>query len=232
MLGHELWFCAQYFSKKKFGTEVEYGYGDWLKSSGGRTRSPQQREVTKDDEHEGKKGDNKGQSASQNMAEVGVSGGGEEIKHTKSVMEGEGGATGSVGEDWANSRNIAENKGSGGMKKGGGDSGSLILGGRKPCLHERFEVAPKIHAKHVQLCNYGVRPNNSRNPSTWIRLVWLEVGPVGVLKEGAKSILRKRNNLTMGVDGEVEADKNLGKKRKVCEDLTMTEVVGVLQRPC
>ena len=64
------------------------------------------------------------------------------------------------------------------------------------------------------------------------RLVRMEVGPVGVLKEGAKSILGKRNNLTMGVDGEVEADKNLGKKGKVCEDLSMTKVAGVLQHPC
>ena len=37
---------------------------------------------------------------------------------------------------------------------------------------------------------------------------------MGRLKEGAKSILGKRNNLTMGVDGEVETDKNLGKKRE------------------
>ena len=39
-LGHELRFCAQYFSKTKSGTDVECGYGDWLKALGGRTRSP------------------------------------------------------------------------------------------------------------------------------------------------------------------------------------------------
>ena len=55
---------------------------------------------------------------------------------------------------------------------------------------------------------------------------------MGVLKEGAKYILGKRNNLAMVADGEVEADKNIGKKGKVCEDLTMTEVAGVLQHPC
>ena len=32
LLGHELRFCAQYFSKTKFGTEVECDYGDWLKA--------------------------------------------------------------------------------------------------------------------------------------------------------------------------------------------------------
>ena len=55
---------------------------------------------------------------------------------------------------------------------------------------------------------------------------------MGVLKEGAKYILGKRSNLAMVADGEAEADKNIGKKGKVCEDLTMTEVVGVLQYLC
>ena len=58
---------------------------------GGRTRSPQRREVRKDDEHEGKKGVSKGQSASQNTTEVGGSGGREERSHTKAVKEGVGG---------------------------------------------------------------------------------------------------------------------------------------------
>ena len=90
----------------------------------------------------------------------------------------------------------------------------------------------KIHAEHMQISNAMVGLNNTRNPFTWTRLVRMEVGPVGVLKEGAKSILGKRNNLTMAIDGEVEVDKNLGKKGKVCEDITMTEAAGVLQHPC
>ena len=83
----------------------------------------------KDDEHEGKKGVSKGQSASRNMAKVGASCGGEGRKHTKMVMEGVGGATELVGEDWADSRNMAENQGSGDVDKGCRDSSSLILGG-------------------------------------------------------------------------------------------------------
>ena len=60
LLGHELQFCAQYFSETKSGAEGECGYGDWLKALGGRTRSPQKREIRKDDKHEGKKGVSKG----------------------------------------------------------------------------------------------------------------------------------------------------------------------------
>ena len=55
---------------------------------------------------------------------------------------------------------------------------------------------------------------------------------MGMLKEGAKSILGKRNNLDMVVDREAKVDNNNGKKGKVCEDLTMTEAAAVLQHPC
>ena len=137
-----------------------------------------------------------------------------------------------MGEEWVDNGNIAEIQGSGDVNKGGGDSGSLILEGQKPCLPERSEVAPTVHEEHVQISNARVGLNNIRKPSTWTRLVRMDVGPVGVLKEGAKYILGKRSNLAMVADGEAEADKNIGKKGKVCEDLTMTEVVGVLQHPC
>ncbi|KAK7846682.1 hypothetical protein CFP56_007571 [Quercus suber] len=105
--------------------------------------------------------------------------------------------------DWADRENFAENQGSGGVEKGGGDFDSL-LGGQKPCLHESSEVAPKSLTEHVQVSNVVVGLNNTRKLSTWTGLVRMEVGPVGIIKEGAKSILGKRNNLIMEFDGEVE----------------------------
>ena len=83
----------------------------------------------------------------------------------------------------------------------------------------------------MQISDAGVGLSNIRKSSTWTRLVRMEFGLVGVLKEGAKSILGKRNNPAMVVDREAEADSDNGKKGKVCEDLTMTEVAGVLQQP-
>ena len=81
----------------------------------------------------------------------------------------------------------------------------------------------------MQISDAGVGLSNIRKSSTWTRLVQMDVGPVRMLKKGAKSILGNRNNLAMVVDGEAEADSNNGKKRKVCEDLTTTEAAGVLQ---
>lgn len=40
LLGHDLRYCAQYFSKTKTRVDVECGYGDWVKATIGRAQSP------------------------------------------------------------------------------------------------------------------------------------------------------------------------------------------------
>ena len=54
---------------------------------------------------------------------------GKGVNTPKRLWRERGGATRIVGEDWADGGNIAENQGSGGVDKGGGDSSSLILEG-------------------------------------------------------------------------------------------------------
>ena len=55
LLGHDLCYCANYFSKTKTGIAVECGYGDWLKATGGRARSPQKLGFVKEDSNDGDK---------------------------------------------------------------------------------------------------------------------------------------------------------------------------------
>ena len=43
MLGHDLRHCAQYFGATKNNEEVECQYGDWMKATGSRARSPNSR---------------------------------------------------------------------------------------------------------------------------------------------------------------------------------------------
>ena len=78
LLGHDIRYYAKYFSKRKTGTDVECGYGDWLKVMGGRARSPQGRGFGKDNNrdivHEARE-DTRG---SQSMAMVEESSGDEE----------------------------------------------------------------------------------------------------------------------------------------------------------
>ena len=40
LLGHDLHHCALHFTRKKNGDGVDYQYGEWLKSKGGRAKSP------------------------------------------------------------------------------------------------------------------------------------------------------------------------------------------------
>lgn len=52
LLGHDLRYCAKYFSKRKTRTDVECGYGNWLRAMGGRAQSPQGRGFGKDNNHD------------------------------------------------------------------------------------------------------------------------------------------------------------------------------------
>lgn len=62
----------------------------------------------------------------------------------------------------------------------------------------------------MQINDDGVGLSNIKKPSTWTRLVKMDVGPMGTIKEGAKSILGKRNKLAMFAEGEVEDDNTNG----------------------
>ena len=60
----------------------------------------------------------------------------------------------------------------------------------------------------------------------------MDVGPVGIIKERAKSILGKRNMLAVLANGEAEGKNSKGKGGKACEDSNMNEAAGVLKHPC
>ena len=45
LLGHDIQHCAGHFAAEKGNGEVEYQYGDWLKASGNRLRTPQRHDT-------------------------------------------------------------------------------------------------------------------------------------------------------------------------------------------
>ena len=55
LLRHDLRYCAKYFSKMKIGIAMECRFGDWLKATGGRARSPQKLGFVKEDSSDGDK---------------------------------------------------------------------------------------------------------------------------------------------------------------------------------
>ena len=163
---------------------------------------------------------------------MGARGDGEDRNCTKPVMEVVGGDTGLVGEDWADSEIRVENHGTGDVDKENKDSCSLFLGAQNSCLLEGTDLALATREVYGQSMDEGVGLSNIKKPSTWTRLVRMDVGLVGMLKEGAKSILGKRQKLVVLDNGEAEEESNNGKNVKVGEDFTMNEVVGVLQHSC
>jgi len=114
LFGHDLRYCAQYFSKTKNGVDVECGYGDWPKATGGRARLPQKRGFGKEGRHDGDKGATEGHSASQGTMVMEESCGGEDRNPNKTVIEVVGDEIRIVGEDLACSGNRVKNHGIGG----------------------------------------------------------------------------------------------------------------------
>ena len=93
-------------------------------------------------------------------------------------------------------------------------------------------MGPAIHKEHMYCTEEGAGLSSNKKKNTWTRLVRINVGPIGILKEGAKSILGKRNMLEVFSIGEIEDDKCKGKMGKVSDESIMNEVAGVLNHPC
>ena len=68
--------------------------------------------------------------------------------------------------------------------------------------------------------------------SRWSRLTRMDLRPVDLFKEGAKSILGKRSNQCIQQDLFDKGDEQVEKKAKSKEGSEIFEAAGVLQHPC
>ena len=68
--------------------------------------------------------------------------------------------------------------------------------------------------------------------SRWSRLTRMDLGPVDLFKEGAKSILGKRSSQCIQQDIFDKGDEQAEKKAKSKEGSEIFEAAGVLQHPC
>ena len=133
----------------------------------------------------------------------------------------------------AGSGNRAETLGFGGVNKESRESCSLVLGVQNSSLNGGTDLAPATQqGEHVPSNEEGAGLSNIKKQATWTRLVRMDVGPVGIIREGAKSILGKRNMLAVLANGEAEGKNSKGKRGKACEDSNMNEAAGVLKHPC
>ncbi|KAK9998699.1 hypothetical protein SO802_018302 [Lithocarpus litseifolius] len=95
-------------------------------------------------------------------------------------------------------------------------------------VNEGADLALSIQQEHMQSTEGGVGLSKIKKNPTWTRLVRMDAGPVELIKEGAKSILGKRNMLAMFADGEAEDTTSTG---KVGDDLQMTESARGVESP-
>ena len=104
--------------------------------------------------------------------------------------------------------------------------GSVDLGVHSLSLELGTDLAPTIHKEHVYCTEDGVGLSSNKKKNTWTRLARMDIGLVGILKEGAKSILGKRNMLEVFSFGETEDEKCKGKREKVSDESNMNEAAG------
>ena len=119
------------------------------------------------------------------------------------------------------------------MDKESRESCSLVLGVQNSSLNGGTDLAPATQQEeHVPSNEEGAGLSNIKKQPTWTRLVRMDVGPVGIIKGEAKSILGKRNMLDVFVVKEAKDEYSKGKRGKVCEDSIMNEAARVLNQPC
>ncbi|KAK7853578.1 uncharacterized protein CFP56_035475 [Quercus suber] len=191
LLGHDLRYCAKYFSKTKAGIDVDGGYGDWLKA-GGRARSPLKRRVVKEGSSDEDNGVRKGLRGSQSMPEVNENGGGKDGNPNKTVLEHADGETGLVGADFADHGDWAENHGLGEVDMENRASGAVDIGVQSSSIEGGSDLVPALHKEQVVCTADGVGLNSNKKKTTWTRLARMDVGPMGILKEGAKILWMAR----------------------------------------
>ena len=126
----------------------------------------------------------------------------------------------------------AENHALGEVDKENRVSCSIDLDVHNSSLDVGTDLAPAIHKEHMYCTEEGARLSSDKKKNTWTRLVHMDVGTMGILKERAKSILGKRNMLEVFSIGEIEDDKCKGKRGKVSDESNMNEAARVLNHHC
>ncbi|KAF3968465.1 hypothetical protein CMV_007642 [Castanea mollissima] len=134
-------------------------------------------------------GRRKGPSGSQSKLEMNENSGGKDSFPNKTTMESGRGVTGLVGAEFTGYKDWAKNHGLGEVDKENRVSCSVDLGVHNSSLYVGTDLALAIHKEHVYYTEEGVGLNSNKKKNTWTRLARMDDGPVGILKEEAKSIL-------------------------------------------
>ena len=237
-LGHDTKHCAHYFARKKVDGEVACQYGEWLRASGGRNRSPPRRGSSGTDQ--------------QREANSGATG--------KEQKEGQEGNDGAVTVNPSDTQSTPVEKDENG-KNGISGTTPLIqerimadgvnsgIDGERICAisSERNSVTRNLNlgvtcelepnqAGHVSVHGEGLKNNGPKLDKlrpTWTRLSRMDCGPNENKKSGACISLGKRNLAhEREQDHAEELENNPVKRGKLQNESQDSKAAGVLNHPC
>nr|XP_023904552.1 uncharacterized protein LOC112016268 [Quercus suber] len=224
LLGHDMKHCAPYFAAAKNDGEVMYQYDDWLKATRGRARSPPRRKYGR--EESGVEVDRQADWFRQaNHEEANGDGGGDKLQnpreHDPLRDKGNNDKHGTTLEGANVATEIKES-----MEATMKVMGSSIYVEQSSKVDDVAESMQELPVDPV-----GGSQSPKKKP-TWARLRRMEIGPVELFKEGAKSVLGKRMS-SSEEPSQVEVEQSVEVKRvKSGGDSNSEETAGVSMHPC
>ncbi|KAK7850422.1 uncharacterized protein CFP56_000993 [Quercus suber] len=225
LLGHDLKHCAAYFVATKNEGDVICQYGDWMKATGGRNRSPSRRTFDREDAgvEFGWRKDQSGKVSQEASGDGGVA-----VQNPRDqdrrCKKGNCDKQGTVLEGAHVATDIK-----GCVETFTEDMGSAVAAVQNSNKGVVVEVDDSMHGLPMDL---GCGPQSPKQKATWTRLKRMEIGPVEFFKEGAKSVLGKRINIDTE-SSAVHAEQHAVVKRvKSSGDSNSEETAGVPMHPC
>ena len=197
ILEHDIKHCAHYFARTKSGDEVVCQYGDWMRASGGRTRSPPRRDSSRPDHQ-------RDENSKVTDKERGGGHGGAAVMNpieTQSMVGDRPENGGDIISE--NAPKFQEEITVDGMKTGIDREGMIVksMDVSLEVQNLNFEVACEEvldHVGHVMVHGEGLKhngPNMDKLWPTWTRLSHMDCGLNEAKKSGTNTTLGKRSLL-------------------------------------
>ena len=230
LLGHDLKHCAAYFSATKKEGEISCQYGDWLKALGGRNRSPPCRNTVRENATGEFHRDENWTALASHVQEAAdgrdrVSNPSEQDTLLADLPNGHQGTEKKVA-DVASEINGMESTNKEGPGCGVTNTRSMSFSSKPGCGTEGEEQM------HVARVDFGIGPHSPKTKATWTRLRRMDIRPVELIKEGAKSVLGKRSTHREETSQNGEEQIEVVKRGRSNVDLNSKESAGVPMHPC
>ena len=244
LLGHDLKHYAQYFALTKDGRDVACQYGEWMKTTGNRFRSPNRRDHARDVDDQGN--DERRTTQQPPIVTIGtVNGGGgdeSEIRDGGDVRINEANVYQEIVPEVSLANPVIQGKQSTAkdvMEEntldklfGPSSVGLRAADGLTKVSGNNESLGPELRASNGP-------PNDSGNNKIqglekqrmWVRRARMDYGPVENLKENANVVLGKRMNQTQQQVTLDSSEEQAGKRHKSEVVSQSTEAAGVLEHP-